>query len=33
MKQMKDLAYHIGLKVKIYPSDEQKRLHRSKRRG
>ena len=26
MKQMKDLAYHIGLKVKIYPSDEQKRL-------
>ena len=26
MKQMKDLPYHIGLKVKIYPSNEQKRL-------
>ena len=26
MKQMKDLPYIIGLKVKIYPSDEQKRL-------
>lgn len=26
MKKMKDLPYYIGLKVKIYPSDEQKRL-------
>lgn len=26
MKKMKDLPYIIGLKVKIYPSDEQKRL-------
>ena len=26
MKQMKDLPYYIGLKVKIYPSNEQKRL-------
>ena len=26
MRRMKDLLYHIGLKVKLYPSNEQKRL-------
>ena len=26
MLQMKEMPYHCGLKVKIYPSNEQKRL-------
>ena len=26
MKKMKELPYHIGLKVKIYPSNQQKHI-------
>ena len=26
MKKMKDYNYHIGLKLRIYPSDKQKKI-------
>ena len=26
MKKMADMAYHCGIRVKLYPSNEQKRI-------